>query len=793
MIIFGRFVLGLVITGLGGLLWTAQASSTPALVLAERELGSDYLIVTPDEALPAERTAAIELKAYLGRVTGAEFAIAKETEIAGPASQYPLQLFVGPTKAFAEAFPEVDLASLGHDGIVIKTKDDRLFLAGGRPRGTLYAVYTFLEEVVGVRWWGSRPDEETVPSIPALEIPPLDLVYVPTLQYREAFYRGAFDGVYAARSKCNGHFERIPVEYGGHYNLIGWCHTFYPFLPPEKYFADHPEWYSEINGQRVGEWAQLCLTNQEMRAQFIQNVLELLRQDPSAGLISVAQNDWGGACQCENCRKLAEQEGSESGPLIDFVNAVAEAVEKEFPDFMVETLAYQYTRKPPLHIKPRDNVVVRLCSIECSFAQPLVDGPQNVQFANDIKGWSALAPHLYIWDYVTNFPAYILPHPNMHVLAPNIRFFVDNHTIGLFEQGDAGCSISDFPELRAWLLAHLMWDPSKDDKALIREFLEGYYGEAAEPLENYINLICDAVQQSGVYLPCFYTDTSGWLGFKEMTEATRLFDEALARVQDSELLTQRVKRARMPLDHVWLLRYNALRRSAQFLGVPFEGPQDPVALCKEFLQLAKDFDAGQYREGRPFEEYEPSLLSRWMGNSVDGSPATKPKEAEGTGEYDWADFQEQDMSLHNVGGWVQLVEEPAASNGLVAKMGADHTQWAVQCPILAEMAATGPWHCYVVLRCEALSEEGNAFSLGLYDATQNQGLIQQTITIPQALGEVELAEGAIKTTPTTSGGFVTYDLGIWDLKPGMYFWVAPQANPDQMSAVCVDRFFFVKK
>jgi len=716
------------------------------------------------------------------------------TEIGGPASQYPLQLFLGPTKAFGEAFPKVDLASLGHDGIVMKTKDERLFLAGGRPRGTLYAVYTFLEEVVGVRWWGSRPDEEYVPSrLEELEIPPLDTVYVPALQYREAFYRGAFDGVYAARSKCNGHFERIAPEYGGHYNLIGWCHTFYPFLPPEKYFADHPEWYSEINGQRVGEWAQLCLTNQDMRAEFIRNVLEIIRQDPKAGLISIAQNDWGGACQCEKCRKLAEQEGSEAGPLIDFVNAVAEAVEKEYPDFLIETLAYQYTRKPPLHIRPRDNVVVRLCSIECSYAQPLEDGPQNEQFRKDIEGWSAIAPHLYIWDYVTNFASYILPHPNMRVLAPNIRFFVKNNTIGLFEQGDAGCSISDFPELRAWLLAHLMWDPSKDDKALIREFLEGYYGEAAAPLEEYLDLNHDAAEKAGVYLRCFYTDTSAWLGLKELTEATRLFDEALSKVQDNELLTQRVKRARMPLDHVWLLRYNALRRSAHFLGVPFEGPPDPVVLCKEFLQLAKDFDAGQYREGRPFEEYAPGLLSNWTGDLAGGHPAAKPKEADGVDEFSWADFQEQDMNLHNLGGWVQLVKDPLASNGLAAQMGADHNQWAVQCQVLSEMAATGPWQGYVTIRCAALGDEGNAFTIGLYDGNTNQGLLQQTITIPQARGREAIAEGAVRTSPETPGGYITYDLGNWDLKPGMYFWVAPMANPGQIRTISVDRFLFVKK
>ena len=83
-------------------------------------------------------------------------------------------------------------------------------------------------------------------------------------------------------------------------------------------------------------------------------------------MISISQNDWHGYCECEKCRALDEHEGTHAGTLIHFVNAVAEEVEKEHPDILIETLAYQYTRKPPRHVRPRRNVVTRLCSIECS-------------------------------------------------------------------------------------------------------------------------------------------------------------------------------------------------------------------------------------------------------------------------------------------------------------------------------------------------------------------------------------------------------------------------------------------
>jgi len=410
-------------------------------------------------------------------------------------------------------------------------------------------------------------------------VPDLDTVYVPKLQYREAFYRDAFDGVHAARLRCNGHYHRIPPEYGGHYKLLGWCHTFYRLLPPDRYFEQHPEWYSEINGERTADRAQLCLTNEEMRAELTRNALEWIRKDPSAGMISIAQNDCAGSCQCESCRALDEQEGSPSGALIRFVNAVAQEIEREFPDFLVETLAYHYTRQPPGLARPRNNVIVRLCSIECSFSQPLATGPQNESFQRDIAGWTAIAPQLYIWDYVTNFRNSILPHPNLRVLAPNIRYFVDNNAIGLFEQGDSHCSCGDFVELRTWLLAHLMWDPSLDERALIAEFLRGYYGPAAEPLQHYLDLTHDAVERAGTYLRCYMHDTSSWLGLEDLNRATELFADAARRVEDDPVLTARVRRARMPLDHAWIQRHRALRLVAKILNTPLFHPGGTRLRC----------------------------------------------------------------------------------------------------------------------------------------------------------------------------------------------------------------------
>ena len=729
-----------------------------------RDGDTDFVITVGADAIAPEITAANELKTHLEAVTGATFEIREEALVDEAAPQ----IVVGPTARFRAAFPDIDLEALGHDGIVMKTAETRLYLAGGRPRGTLYAVYTFLEDQVGCRWWTAT--ESHMPDEPSLQVDELDTVYVPRLQYREAFYRGAFSTPFAPRLKCNGHFAHIPPEYGGHYNILGWCHTFNQLLPPEEYFEQHPEWYSLIDGKRVHEGAQLCLTNDEMREELTRRALEWVRKDPTAGIISISQNDCWGPCQCDKCQAVVKEEGAESGPLVRFVNQVAEDINKEFPGTLIETLAYVYSRQAPKLARPSENVVIRLCSIECSFVQPLT-GPQNEKFRTDIEQWSAMAPQLYIWNYVTNFRNYILPHPNMRALAPDIRFFVDHNTIGLFEQGDAGSSCGDFVELRAWLLSHLMWDPSLDDKALIAEFLQGYYGPAAEPLQQYIDVIHDAAEASGAYLGCYLSDTSAWLGLDDLNRATELFNQATEAVAEDPVIAPRVRRARLPLDHAWLLCYSSMKRQARAEGKPFLGPEDPQAAADEYIATCRSFDVGQYREGAPFEGYVTTLEGRFR------DPGPAPERCKDLPETDWILVEDHEFSLANPGGWVSIVEDAKAANGYAARMTTDHTQWATQFPVSADIESLGPCRLFASIRCDLKAQTGNAFDIGIYDNNAKAGVMQRTVPI------AEVADGQ----------YQEIDLGVHELTRGMYFWAAPVNNPDEVEGVYVDRIYCVKE
>jgi hypothetical protein len=546
------------------------------------------IIVISADAPEPEQHAAKELAGFLGQITGATF------ELAGREKPNASCIFVGPAAAKL-ADKQFSTDGLGAEGIVIRTIGDDLILAGGYPRGTLYAVYTFLEDQLGCRWWSST--ESTIPKKPTISVGEINIRYVPPLEYRSAFWFDAFDGDWAVRNKCNGQSHRLDGKQGGKHIYEGFVHTFYPLIPPEKYFAQHPEWFSEIDGKRTTEHAQLCLTNENVRKELVKNLKERLRNNPAATIASVSQNDWHGNCRCKNCAAIEKDEGSPAGLMLRFVNAVAADIEQEFPNVAISTLAYQYTRKPPAITKPRHNVIVQLCSIECSFCKPLAD-ERNKAFRDDIIGWSKICDRLYIWDYTTNFRHYLMPHPNLRVLGPNVKFFADHNVKGIFEQGAYTTNGAEMAELRAWVLAKLLWDPSRDGEKLANEFIEGYYGPAAPEIKAYLKVTHDAVEQSGDWLGCFENHTAKFLSFDTLSRGWQHLKAAEAAVRNDPVLQFRVQVAQLPVLYTFMMRWNDMRDSAKAPSAVWPMPPSAKDTYDQFLTIAKKKNVTRLSEGQ---------------------------------------------------------------------------------------------------------------------------------------------------------------------------------------------------
>lgn len=452
------------------------------------EITSDYVIVISENASPSEINAANKLNEYFGKICGVTLpVVADNTEAADK------EIIIGKTNREGDLFA-IDRTKLGDDGIVIKTVDKKIVLSGAEQRGAIYAVYTFLEEYFGCRWFTYRLT--VVPEAEKLIIPAeIDYTYTPSIIFRENdWISPSRSNEYKAANKLNdGVYGIISEEYGSSIAYAGsFAHTM-AYLVDTGLFETKPEIFAYGTESLKRTTNQLCLTNPETLELAIKGVRSWLEKNPGARIVSVTQNDNQDYCICSECRRVDREEGSQAGTMLRFVNAIADNIKEDYPDVMVDTFAYQYTRKPPKITVPRDNVIVRLCSIECKFSTPLNSGTckENTEFEKDIKKWSEICNNLFVWDYTTNYRSYITPYANFDVLQENMQFFAENNVIGLYEEGNYTAAESDgeFAELRCYLLGKLMWDPYCDIDKHMYEFCEAYYGKGAQGIVDFINYI----------------------------------------------------------------------------------------------------------------------------------------------------------------------------------------------------------------------------------------------------------------------------------------------------------------
>ena len=542
-----------------------------------------YAIVIPAQATTQEQKAADELAQWLDEMTTATFPILTDA-----APRRDREISIGATNRLFAADPPVGPGDLGDEGYAIDVRGDRVFLLGGRKRGPISAVFALLEEDLGCRWYTAEANR--IPRRPTLKIRPVPRTYVPPLLIRDPFYRDAFNGAWSLRNRTNAPNASIPEEWGGHVNYALFVHSYNALVPPGTYFEEHPEYYMQnADGKRVPR--QLCHTNSDTIRIATESCLRVLADRPQCEIISVSKNDGGGSCVCEGCRAIDEAEGSDAGSLLHFVNKVAEGVEQRYPDVIISTLAYLETYKPPKSIRPRHNVAIRLCTDRCMWAHPFTPARESDVFRPAMLGWAAIHDRIHIWDYCVNFSHYIAPMPNMEVVADNIRFFVANNGEGVMEQGAYQSPGGERELMRCWVMAKLLWDPSRDVNELMQDFIWGYYGEAAPAIAEYNALLQRtgrnhakslAGPKGGIRYPMDHEFLSR--GF--LDRATRLFDRAEGLAEGEEIL-HRVELARLPIIYV------RLSRGPEFVGEGY------AELIDRFEMIARREKITHLREGSP--------------------------------------------------------------------------------------------------------------------------------------------------------------------------------------------------
>ena len=489
----------------------------------------DYAIVIHQDADSLSRRAALQLQEYWAKISDKKIEIGEEDNGKKP-------IFIG--ASFATQSHQQQLDTLKYDGFIIDINDNSIRLLGKQSISDLYAVNTFLEEHMGCVKLSAS--EDFIPQKQQFSFKNSLKVYNPAFDFRRILFPGQKDKAYR---------EWYKLEELNEWGMF--VHTFQHLIPPEKYYNNHPEYFSLVNGRRLQD-AQLCLSNPEVIELLIANLGEEMKKQPDKIFWSVSQNDTYNYCECNNCEKLYKKYNSYSGAYIKMSNQIARA----YPDKQISTLAYQFTRSAPENIKPDSNVNVMFCSIECNRSMPLAEDERSAAFVKDLQNWSAITNNIFLWDYVVQFKNYLTPFPNFSVLQANIQLFEENGVEMMFEQGSGG-NWSDLSELKQYLIAKLLWNPKLDIDSLAHHFIYTYYGEASEYIRQYYLLTSRVLREYekneflNIYgFPMDYTDS--FLSPKLMLTYKELMDKAEMAVADNSVYLDRVKRTRLAVDFAYV-------------------------------------------------------------------------------------------------------------------------------------------------------------------------------------------------------------------------------------------------
>ena len=714
-------------------------------------------IVLPENAAPAVHYAAQEFALYAEKATGVKLPIATNgMSVSGTA--VVLEVCGRDGASPARGMPRF----ASPDAFRIVARPPNLHVIGASERGALYGTYELLERFADVRWYA--PDCEVVPPRDEISVPTgLDETHAPAFEMRDAMWMDAYPGDFAARLRLNGNNTWLSAKHGGKPHRFSPklrnCHTFETIVPVEEFFDSHPEYFSEVDGLRVKEKTQLCLTNPDVLRIATERVLADIAAHPDVRYFGVSQNDWHNPCTCVKCATIDREEGSYAGTLIRFVNAVAEAVERAgHGDKVIETLAYQYTRTPPTKTRCRRNVMPCLCSIECDFSRPLDKSPvlENKAFVRDLDGWAAICEKLYVWDYAVDYSHFLMPFPNLTAIRGNLRFFRGKGVSHVLEQGAWRSRGSDMAPLKVYLCAKWLWNPDLPPTPLIEGFLNAYYGGAAPCVREYIVRLHGLVSVDSTQKVGGYADYSAsYLTDSFLADAAVLWEKAAAAVKGDAVLERRVRAAAMGVDYV------KFRRQIAATGREWMVTRNPArfAPSAEAVALAAKLDRAAAEYGKSFLFMEnrgrDAAIRKKLRECLDPSKAPKP--------CDKVTLLGRELRLADRAAGVVGVKDAQSTmvggGAQVAKLYRSHAGRDARIPVRlvgydADAAYRFRIHARIPLTCDV--PQGEALRMGIWD----NGTQRDVVSL--ALRGDEVADG-----------YAWYDLPSCRLDDKQYFYVSP--------------------
>ena len=433
-----------------------------------------YTVVLPANETEECKFAVKELTYVVGQACGTPIKVMTEQE------DLPEKcLHLGDTAVALATAVKPTEEECATDGYVIKKRGENVFICSFGRDGVIYGVYEFLHRVIGSEFFGEM--EWTIPKVENAELFEEDILRKPEFSKR-------------ARSHASETIRRrfgFNPEFGMPW--VEWAHTFFNLIPKEKYYKDHPEYFSPRG-------TQLCLTNAGLLAEMKKVVISRLtpewfeKNDVLA--FSIGHEDHNSFCECPTCKKMTKKY-TKAGITIRFVNEVAdtinEFVDKNYPGKTVKTVFFGYgpTIDPPVKwnedgtCKPIDetviahkNVAVMLAPLGANWAYSLLDKEYNGRTRASLIGWRETNAEIFMWTYDGVFDSVPLPMDNWEYLKESYQIFKDSKSFYLYDECSRNGKLFDV--MSYYVRGHLMWNLNYDIDELVRRFMKGYYKQGAD-------------------------------------------------------------------------------------------------------------------------------------------------------------------------------------------------------------------------------------------------------------------------------------------------------------------------
>lgn len=471
-----------------------------------------------------ERFAAYELRRWVKAVTGAELPIFESDKNVEGTKIYIGHAFAG--KQFSSSLKKLE----DSEGYAFVPRDGNFYIFGANSKGTLFGTWRFIEENLDLIW--SRPlDYGTIfEPLKNAKIVSKARLDIPSFKMRSWSMPGGVQNneitnLYYARNGANPGLTVIGYR-PDHYLARMYARSIrvgggfmYGYLG--KYKETNPEFFPLTDGKRkLTNHAQPCFTNKLSVETIVKEARIHMDTAPDDNVyLDCGNEDTWVCCECDTCLapiKLpdgttleAKSKFSDKDPLFRstqlymFLNAVAEGLEKEYPDTKITTLAYIFSAEYPA-VPIHKNVLSLFAPYPThNMRFPLRDSHSRgtaagrtwaERFDDWCKGESPLAFYEYLGNAYFNAMADATAE-NLRDLKHKAKnpYGINSEALQDFDQSLYGIGnfkqMWDVNSMNMWVITRLMWDPDQNVDELRKEFIRKAYREAAPQMTEFWNII----------------------------------------------------------------------------------------------------------------------------------------------------------------------------------------------------------------------------------------------------------------------------------------------------------------